>query len=58
MVVVIFKGYASVRGHCILWACSMGIQPADSAEWRLKQCSILFAAARRWLVSAIMSLES
>jgi len=34
----------------------MGIQPADSAGRRLKQCSILFAAARHWLVSAITSL--
>jgi hypothetical protein len=30
----------------------MGIQPADSAGRRPKQCNILFAAARRWLVSA------
>jgi hypothetical protein len=29
----------------------MGIQPADSAGRRPKQCNILFAAARRWLVS-------
>jgi hypothetical protein len=29
---------------------------ADSAGWRLKQCSILSAAARCWLVSAITSL--
>jgi len=36
----------------------MGIQPEDSAGWRLKKCSILSAAARRWLVSAKMSLES
>jgi len=36
----------------------MGIQPADSAGWRLKQCSILSAAARCWLVSAITSLGS
>jgi hypothetical protein len=32
-------------------ACLMAIQPAVSARRRLKQCSILFAAARRWLVS-------
>jgi len=37
---------------CILWACLVGIQPADFAGKRLKQCCILFAAARRWLVSA------
>ena len=36
----------------------MGIQSADSAEWRLKQCSTLFAVARRWLVSAIMFWEA
>jgi len=47
MVVTIFTGHAPVRGTCILWACLMGIQPADSAGWRLKQCGILFAAARR-----------
>jgi hypothetical protein len=29
----------------------MGIQPADSAGSRPKQCNILFTAARRWLVS-------
>jgi len=40
----------------MLWACLMGIQPADFAGRRLKQYSILSAAARRWLVSAIMSL--
>jgi hypothetical protein len=34
----------------------MGIQLADSAGRRLKQCSILFAAARHWLISAIISL--
>ena len=32
----------------------MGIHPADSVGWRLKQCSTLPAAARRWLVSDIM----
>jgi len=37
-------------------ACLMGIQYVDFAEWRPKQCSILFAIVRRWLVSAIMSL--
>jgi hypothetical protein len=30
----------------------MGIQPADSAGRGPKQFNILFAAARRWLVSA------
>jgi hypothetical protein len=33
-----------------------GILPADSAGRRLKQYSTLFAAARLWLVSAIMFL--
>jgi hypothetical protein len=28
----------------------MGIQPADSAGRKLKQCTILSAAARHWLV--------
>jgi hypothetical protein len=54
--VAVLTGHAAVRKHCILWACLMGIQRADFAGWRLKQCSILFAAARCWLVSAIMSL--
>jgi len=52
IVVAIFTGRAPVR------ACLMEIQPADSVGWRLKQCSVLFAAARRWLVSAIMSSGS
>jgi hypothetical protein len=34
----------------------MGIQPADSAARRPKQCNISGAAARRWLVSATMFL--
>jgi hypothetical protein len=51
----IFTGHAPVRGICILWVCLIGTQPADSAGWRRKQCSKLSAAARRWLVSAIMS---
>jgi hypothetical protein len=36
----------------------MGIHPADSAGWRLKQCSILPVAARHWLVSDTTSLGS
>jgi hypothetical protein len=28
----------------------MGLQPADSAGRRPKQCNILFAVTRRWLV--------
>ena len=48
----ILTGHAAVRGHLY----TVGIQPADSARRRLKQCSILFAAVRRWLVSAITSL--
>ena len=58
MAVAILTGHAAVRGTCILWACLMGIQHEDSAGWRLKQCSILSAAARRWLVSAITPLGS
>jgi hypothetical protein len=45
-------------GTCILWACLMGIQLADFAGWRLKQCNILFAAVKHWHVSAIMFLGS
>jgi len=56
MVVAILTGLLLYEGTCILWACLMGIQTADSAGRRLKQCSILFAAARPWLVSAITSL--
>lgn len=37
-----------------IWACLMGIQPADFTGWRLKQCGILFAAARFWLARAII----
>ena len=60
MVAAIFTGHAPVRGTCTLWAFLMGIQPADSARRRLKQCSIrvLLAVSRRRLVSAIMSLGS
>jgi len=60
MVVAILTGHAPVRGSCTLWVCLMGIQPADSAGWRLKQCSILrvLIAAMRWLFSVIMSLGS
>ena len=54
MVVAILTGHAPVRGHLFI----MWIKPADSAGWRLKQCSILSAAARRWLISAILSLGS
>ena len=58
MVAAIFTGHAPVRGTCTLWAFWMGIQLADSARRRLKQCSILFAAARRWLISGIIYLGS
>jgi hypothetical protein len=33
-----------------------GVQSADSAGRKLKQSTMLFAAARRWLVSVIMFL--
>jgi hypothetical protein len=52
----IFTRFQNTRKFNVEVACFMGIQPADSAGWRLKQCSILSAAARRWLVSAITSL--
>jgi hypothetical protein len=35
---------------------SVEIHPADSAGWRLKQCSISLAAARDWLDSATIFL--
>jgi hypothetical protein len=38
------------------WACLEEIHPADSAEWRVKQCNISPAAARHWLSSAITFL--
>jgi hypothetical protein len=50
MVLAILTGHAAVSRHL------KGILPADSAGRRLKQCSISSAAARRWLVSATMSL--
>jgi hypothetical protein len=34
----------------------MGIRPAGSVGWKLKQFDISYAAASHWLVSAIMSL--
>jgi hypothetical protein len=49
-------GHAAVRKHLSLWACFTVIQPADSAGRKLKQCTILSATARHWLVSAIMFL--
>jgi len=54
MVVAIFTGHAPVRGHLYI----MGLFDGDTAGWRLKQCSIIFAAARHWLVNALMSLGS
>ena len=33
-----------------------GDKSAVFAEWRLKQCSTLFAVVRRWLDGVIMSL--
>jgi len=64
MVTAIYTGHAPVRGHLytmvlfdgILWSCLMGIQSAVFVGRRLKQCSTLFAVARRWLDSVIMSL--
>jgi len=51
MVVAILTGHAPVRGNLYI----MGLFNGNPAGWRLKQCSILSAAARRWLVSAIVS---
>jgi hypothetical protein len=56
MVVAILTGHAPVRRHLNIMGLFDGDKPADSAGSRLKQCSILSAAARRWLVCAITSL--
>jgi hypothetical protein len=58
MAVAILTGHAPVRRHLYIMGIFDGIQVADFAGWRLKQCSILFAAARCWLVSIIISLGS
>jgi hypothetical protein len=58
MVAAILTGLLLWGGTYTLWACLKGILLADSAGWRLKQCSILSAAPRRWLFSPIMSLGS
>ena len=47
MVIAIYMGHAPVRGHLYTVGCLMGIQSADFAGWRLKQCSTLFSVARR-----------
>jgi hypothetical protein len=58
MAVAVLTGYAAVRSHL----CIMGLFDGDLTcrfcRMRLKQCSILLAAARCWLVSAVMSLGS
>jgi len=56
MAIAIYTGMLLKGSTCLLWACLMGIQSADFVGWRPKQCSTPFAVARRWLVSAIMSL--
>jgi len=56
MVTAIYTGHAPVRGHLYTMGLFDGIQSADFVGWRLKQCSTLFAVARRWLYSVIMSL--
>jgi len=54
-----YTGHVRVRGHLYtMGACLMGIQSVAFAGWRLKQCSTLFAVARRLLDSVIMSLGS
>jgi ribonuclease HI len=52
LTVAIFTGHAPVRGHLYTMGLFNGVQPADSAGRRPKQCNILFAAATCWLVSA------
>jgi len=47
MVVAILIGHAPVKG-CLR---TMGIHLADSAGWRLKQCSTSYAVVSHWLVS-------
>jgi hypothetical protein len=49
----ILTGHAPVRGHLYTVGPLTGTQPADSAGRRPKPCNILFAAARRWLLSAL-----
>jgi len=56
MVIAIYTEHDPVGCTCMLWACFMGIQSAVIVGWRLKQCSTLFAVARRWLDSITMSL--
>jgi hypothetical protein len=56
MAVAILTGHATVRGHLR----TMGLFNGDPScrICRLKQCSILPAAVRRWLVSDTTSLGS
>jgi hypothetical protein len=49
---MVLTGHAPVRTHLR----NMGLVPADSTGRRMKQRNILTATARRWLVSALMSL--
>jgi hypothetical protein len=58
MAVAVLTGHAPVRRHLYTMGLFDGVQPADFAGWRLQQCSVLFAAARCWLASAVMSLGS
>ena len=44
---MLLRIYQTGRNHITEWACLVGIHPADSARWRLKQCNISLAAARR-----------
>ena len=53
---VTYTGHAPVRGHLYTMDLFDGIQSADFVGWRPKQCSILFAVARRWLYSIIMPM--
>ena len=58
MVIAIFTGHAPVRGHLYIMGLFDGDPTCRFCRMETEQCSILFAAARRWLVSVIMSLGS
>jgi len=58
MVVAILTGHAPVRGHLYIMGLFNGGSNLQILKDGDKQCSILSAAARRWLVSAITSLGS
>jgi hypothetical protein len=57
-VVAVLTGHAPVKKQLNVMDLFDGDQTADFARRRLKRCTILFAAARRMLVSAVISLGS